>query len=111
MGLHRGSEQKWTFTHLGNGQYKVTGFASGRVMDVSGISTANGAQIQLWDWLNQNNQKWTITPIGNGLFRMTAVHDGKVADVAGPSTADGAVVHQWSYVGVLNQKWFFTLAP
>ena len=110
-GYNGGNEQKWTFTHLGNGQYKVTGLASGRVMDVSGNSGSNGANLHLWDWLNANNQKWTVTPIGDGYFRITAVHSGKVADVEGPSTANGADVHQWSYVGALNQHWSFTLAP
>jgi hypothetical protein len=71
----------------------------------------DGSNLNLWDWVNQNNQKWTITPIGNGLFRLTAVHSGKVADVEGPSTADGAVVHQWGYVGALNQQWLISTAP
>ena len=100
-----GNEQKWTFTHLGNGQYKVTGVASGRVMDVSGVSTSNGAKLHLWDWLNANNQKWTVTPAGDGSFKLTAVHSGKVADVSGGSTADGANVQQWSYLGADNQQW------
>jgi hypothetical protein len=106
-----GNEQKWTFTHLGNGQYKVTGVASGRVMDVSTVSTANGAQIHLWDWLNANNQKWTVIPVGKGLFKMTAVHSGKVADVIGGNTADGANVIQWTYLGGPNQQWIIGTAP
>jgi len=103
--------QKWTFSHQGNGQYKLTNVASGRVLDVGGGSTANAAKIQLWDWLNVNSQKWTVTPIGDGLFKLTAVHSGKVADVEGVSTADGAKVHQWSYVGALNQQWRMSIAP
>jgi hypothetical protein len=104
-GYSGGDEQKWTFTHLGNGQYKVTGVASGRVMDVTSNSTANGAKLHLWDWLNANNQKWTVTPAGDGSFRLTAVHSGKVADVSGGSTADGAVIHQWTDLGADNQQW------
>jgi hypothetical protein len=110
-GYNGGNEQKWTFTYIGNGQYNITGLASGRKVDVSGRSTANGANLILWDATGGDNQKWTITPIGDGYFRMTAVHSGKVADVEGPSTADGAKVHQWSYVGVLNQQWTFTVMP
>jgi hypothetical protein len=106
-----GNEQKWTFTHLANGQYKVTGIGSGRVMDVSTISTANGAQIHLWDWLNANNQKWTVIPVGNGLFKITAVHSGKVADVSGGSAADGAKIIQWDYLGGANQQWRLGTAP
>src|SRR5689334_7975783 len=27
-------------------------------LDVSGVSTADGALVQLWQWLNGNNQQW-----------------------------------------------------
>ncbi len=80
-------------------------------MEVSGSSTANGAQIQLWDWLNANNQKWTVIPVGNGSFKLTAVHSGKVADVSGGSTANGAKIIQWPYGGATNQQWSISLAP
>ena len=106
-----GNDQKWTLTHLGNGQYSVTGLASGRVMDVNGGSTANGAKIQLWDSLNGNNQKWIVTPVGDGYFSLTAVHSGKAADASGASTANGANVNQWILDGGLNQNWFFTIVP
>ena len=105
------SGQKWDIAWLGNGQYRATGVASGRVMDVSGISTADGAKINLWDWLNGNNQKWTITPVGEDCFKLTAVHSGKVADVNGGSTADGANIIQWPYSGADNQQWRFSLSP
>ncbi len=78
---------------------------------MSGISTANGAKLNLWDWLNGNNQKWTVTPVGNGSFKLTAVHSGKVADVNGGSTADGATVIQWPYGGGTNQQWMLGTAP
>ena len=110
-GWNGDASQKWTFTEQGNGQYQITGAASGRVMDVAGISTANGAKIHLWDWLNANNQKWTVTPAGNGCFKLTAVHSGKVADVNGGSTADGATVIQWPYGGGTNQQWLISIAP
>jgi hypothetical protein len=103
--------QKWDITHVGNGQYKVTNVASGRVMDVSGVSTANGAQIHLWDWLNANNQKWTVTPAGDGYFKLTAVHSGKVADVEGISTANGADIIQWVYWAGDGQQWMLAPTP
>jgi len=106
-----GDEQKWTFTCLGNGQYKITGLASGRVMGVNGASTANGTKILLLEPTQTSNRRWTITPIGDGYFRITSAHSGKVADVEGSSTADGANLYQWAYGGVLNQHWFFTTAP
>jgi hypothetical protein len=82
-------------------------------MDVAGVSTANGAAIQLWDWVGVNNpnQRWTIAPSSDGFFKLTAVHSGKAADVNSGSTADGATIIQWPYGGGPNQQWSFSTAP
>ncbi|MEO7100633.1 MAG: RICIN domain-containing protein [Luteolibacter sp.] len=112
-GYSGGGEQKWTLAHQSNGEYKVTGVASGRVMDVAGVSTADGAAIQLWDWtgVNNQNQRWIITPSADGFFKLTAAHSGKVADVNGGSTADGATIIQWPYGGGTNQQWSISTTP
>ena len=101
--------QKWDITHVGNGQYRITNVANGKVIDVAGVSTANGAKLHLWDWLNGNNQKWTFTAAGDGYWKMIAVHSGKSADLTGGSTADGAGIIQWQYSANENQHWL--LAP
>lgn len=51
-------------------KYKIVNALSGKVLDVSGLSTANGARIWQWDWLNGLNQQWTIVPLGNGYNRI-----------------------------------------
>jgi hypothetical protein len=33
---------------------------SGKVLDVDGVSTANGADIQQYDWLGGDNQRWKL---------------------------------------------------
>ena len=71
--------QKWDITHVGNGQYRMANVANGKVIDVAGISTANGAKLTLWDWLNGNNQKWTFTAAGDGYWKITAIHSRTVA--------------------------------
>jgi hypothetical protein len=40
--------------YLGNGQYKLTGVASGKLLEVAGASTANGAVVQIWPSNNHN---------------------------------------------------------
>jgi dolichyl-phosphate-mannose--protein O-mannosyl transferase len=45
---------------------------SGKVLDVVGISTANGAKIQQWDYLDGNNQKWTLESVGGGYYKIVA---------------------------------------
>jgi hypothetical protein len=80
---------------------------SGRCLDVSGVSTADGANV--WQWtciVGQRNQEWNFVAAGDGYYTLRATHSGKCLDVAGVSTADGANVHQWTcIVGQRNQEW------
>ena len=58
MGLVGGDNQRWRLSPLGDGYFRVTAKHSGKVLDVRGVSTANGAQIQQWDYLGGDNQRW-----------------------------------------------------
>ncbi|MEU8816254.1 ricin-type beta-trefoil lectin domain protein [Actinoplanes sp. NPDC048796] len=96
-----------TFTWSGT-QGGVTGGTikglGGKCLDVTGGSTANGNQPQLWDCTAGNtNQQWTRNADGtiSGL--------GKCLDVANNATTDGAAVHLWDCIGtVTSQKWTVT---
>jgi hypothetical protein len=110
-GWNGGNSQKWTFTHLGNGQYQAVGLASGKLLEVAGASTSNGAIIQIWPSNNHNCQKWIVTPAGNGTYKLLNVNSGKAVDVNSGSTADGAVIIQWPYSGTTNQQWLISIAP
>jgi hypothetical protein len=78
----------------------------GKCLDVTGGSTANGTQPQLWDCTaGSSNQQWTLADNGSVQGK------GKCLDVAGNSTADGAVVHLWDcYDTVASQKWSLSSA-
>jgi glucosylceramidase len=57
-----GNEFKWTVTALGGGFYKITNVNSGKSLDVENVSTANGANIQVWDDNGGGlNQQWSFT--------------------------------------------------
>jgi glucosylceramidase len=59
-----GNEFKWTVTALGGGFYKITNVNSGKSLDVENISTANGANIQVWDDNGGGlNQQWSFTQV------------------------------------------------
>jgi hypothetical protein len=92
-------------TSLGNGQYKIVGVGSGKALDIDGVSTADGAKIQIWPYNGGNNQRFTFIYTTDHNWRMTPVHSGKCVDVSGGSTADGADVQQWTYNGGNNQQW------
>ncbi|MEW1843779.1 PHB depolymerase family esterase [Nonomuraea angiospora] len=80
----------------------VKSASSGRCLDVTGVSQANGAQAQIWDCNGQANQKWTLTSSGE-----LRVYGAKCLDVNGRGTADGTSVIIWDCNGQSNQQWRF----
>ena len=99
---------EYTTAHLG-WSFTTPLFArhSGKVLDVAGASTANGALVHQWEWWGGDNQRWRIEALGNGTVRVVAVHSGKVLDVDHASTADGTAVVQWAWSNTNNQRWVF----
>ncbi|MFC4531350.1 lectin [Sphaerisporangium dianthi] len=91
-----------TPTPTAGGAGAIRGVGSGRCVDVTGGSQANGAQAQIYDCNGQAGQQWTAT--GSSELR---VYGGKCLDVNGGSTANGATVIIWDCNGQNNQKWRF----
>jgi hypothetical protein len=87
-----------------NAWYVLVNRNSGKAMDVSGVSTSDGAAVQQWTRHDGLNQQWQFVDSGGGFFRLRARHSGKVLDVSGASTADGADVFQWSDHNGTNQQ-------
>ncbi|MDX3186809.1 non-reducing end alpha-L-arabinofuranosidase family hydrolase [Streptomyces sp. MN03-5084-2B] len=77
---------------------------SGKALDVSGASTADGAGLIQWTRTNTTNQQFQFVDAGGGNYKLRARHSGKLADVQGASTADGAPVVQWTDNGGANQQ-------
>jgi hypothetical protein len=84
--------------------YVIINRNSGKALDVSGASTADGARIHQWSRHDGNNQQWQFVDSGGGYYRLRARHSGKVIDVSGASTADGAPYVQWADHGGNNQQ-------
>ncbi|MBW4080007.1 RICIN domain-containing protein [Paenibacillus sp. S150] len=100
-----GTNQMWTVSHLGGGQYSIKNVQSGLSLEVASGSLEHGAQFQLSNSTGEDNQKFAFIPTGEGYYRITPVHSNKPADVAGASTAEGAQILQWRYVLGSNQQW------
>ena len=64
---------------------------SGRCLDVTGNSGANGAQLQVWDCNGGANQKFRLNSNGS----ITATRSGLCPDVANQATANGTAVNTW----------------
>lgn len=79
---------------------QIVGAQSGRCVDVTGASTANGADAQLWDCGSGSNQRWTYTA-GKEL----KVYGNKCLDAYGHGTSNGTRVVIWDCNGQANQQW------
>ena len=86
--------------------YRLVNRLSGKVLDVSGPSTADAANVHQWDWFDLHNQQWRFEAVGDGAYRLIARHSGKACDVAWASWADGANVQQLSVNGAAAQEWW-----
>ena len=82
----------------GGGQ--IVGRASGRCVDISGMNTANGTPLQLWDCTGGWNQRWSYTNAA-----LVNPQSGKCLNVSG--TANGTRVTLSSCTGATAQQWQF----
>ncbi|MBF9239294.1 RICIN domain-containing protein [Hymenobacter sp. BT683] len=85
--------------------YEISAKHSGKALEVSASSTANGGRVQQWGWVSGANQKWRVLDLGGGYVRIVNLNSNKSLDIAGPSTANGALVHQWDWSSGDSQAW------
>ena len=82
---------------------------SGKVLDVSGGSTAPGANVQQYTSNNSLAQKWVFVKNSNGSVKIqSALFPNLVLDVSGGSSANGANVQVYTDNGTSAQQWVFT---
>jgi hypothetical protein len=79
-------------------------------LDVSGGSTANGANVLTWAKGSAANQQWYVRwkPAEGGYYYISTcmAKDKKMLDVSGGTAANGANVDIWDYNGLPGQQWF-----
>jgi endoglucanase len=85
--------------------YRITNVNSGKVIDVTGQSTANSAEVKQWTWNGGANQKWAFRDAGSGFVNLVNLNSGKCLDVASASTANGANIIQFTCGSGTNQQW------
>lgn len=92
---------------IDNGVYEIqTQLDSNKVIDISGGSIENSANVQLWERANVNQQKFILLyDASNKDYTIQAAHSGKVLDVAGGGTTNGTNVQQYENNGSIAQKW------
>lgn len=103
--VNSNANQKFTFTHLGDGMYKIIVNHSGQSLDVNGFNTANGINVEQYPYNGTTNQQFILVATGDGFYKIVARHSGRIVEVAGASTANGANVQQWDDNGQICGQW------
>ncbi len=86
--------------------YKIVSVSSGLVVDVSGVSKIDGAQVWLWTYLGQPNQQWNLQLQTDGSYGLVNVNSGKGLDIKNGSTTNGTLLQQWDWWGGPMQRWW-----
>ncbi|WP_432933443.1 beta-L-arabinofuranosidase domain-containing protein [Microbispora sp. CA-135349] len=88
----------------GTGSYRLVNAASGLVLGIQNMSTADGGLALQWIDSGTADHNWVIVTDGNAV-RFRNVNSGKVLGVENMSTADGARVLQWADNGTADHRW------
>lgn len=89
-----------------DGMYTIASAGSpGYVLDVAGGSSANCANVQLYESNGTYAQKWGVLWNKAGYYSIFNIGSGKDLDVAGGSIAAGANVAQYKANGTRAQQW------
>lgn len=79
-----------------------------KVIDVTGVSAADNAGLQLWTYSNGNNQQWQAVSEGNGYFHFVSRFSNKCLTVPNSSTADSTQLVQFTCNGSGAQSFRLT---
>jgi len=79
--------------------------APGMVIDISGGSWSDGANVQIWNNNSTDAQTFRFKSAGDGYFTIQNAASGKMIDVAGAGQNAGTNVWQYYANGTAAQKW------
>jgi beta-glucanase (GH16 family) len=89
---------------IANGDYTLHTQASGKCLDVSGSSTADGAKVQEWTCNGTHAQVFHVSQVDNGYYEIVNINSNKALDIRDVSTQENAPLQQWGYGGGANQQ-------
>jgi hypothetical protein len=94
----------------GSGWYKILNTNSGKAIDVTSASTADGANVQQWTDNGTEAQRFSIVVTDSSdptAFSIMNENSSKCLDDQDWSTADRGNIQQWSCSGGTNQSFRF----
>jgi hypothetical protein len=81
-----------------------------KVIDVTGVSSADNAGLQLWTYSSGTNQQWQAVSEGSGYFHFISRLSSKCLTVPGGSTADSIQLVQQTCTNAATQSFKLTAA-
>jgi len=104
-----GQGQQFQFQPTNQGFVRVNNrLNAAEALDVTGVSQADNAPLQLWSYTNGNNQQWRVVNQYNGFFRIVSKLSSKCLTVPNSSTADGVQLVQLPCDGTASQDFKLT---
>lgn len=97
--------QQFTFTHLGNGVYKITAVHTGKSLDAYNGDITNGTKIIQWPYNSQYNQQFIVMKTTDGYYKIWNRKSNRQLEVKDFGVSPGAVIQQWDDVNQLNGQW------
>ncbi|MBA8815125.1 hypothetical protein FHX48_000177 [Microbacterium halimionae] len=85
-------------------QFQIVNRNSGKLLEVLGALTTDGAPIGQWGPSGHPTQRWAIQTSGS-TSKLTNVNSGKLLEIPGAATADGVDAAQWGPTGSSTQNW------
>lgn len=85
--------------------YKIVNKKSDKVLEVSGESVDEGANVIQWEDNNAEHQQWRLVEVDEGEYFIVNRKSKKVLDIMSESTDNGATAIQWLCAGGDNQLW------
>ena len=79
---------------VSGGVYQLIARHSQRVLDAAGKQ--NGAKVQQWQPLNNDNQKWKIEAVASGFFKLTALNSGLALTASGNENGAPLTLQPWT---------------
>jgi DUF1680 family protein len=91
-------------SNAANPNFRLSNVASGLVLGVSGMSTADGGLAVQWGDSGTLDHNWEIL-VDGAAVKLRNINSGKVLGVERMSTADNARILQWSDSGTADHLW------
>ena len=96
------SNQTFRFESTGD-DVRIVEVRTGKVLDVEGGSTSNGANIIVYQWHGGSNQRWYVRPVGSR-YEIVSVKSGKCITVS-RSAGSGSELFQGTCEQLDRQLW------